>query len=386
LDSEPVATTTDIAPIEVSTSTEPATTTTPEPLPENIHISDLNRYSFSSTECVPVGNGVFHCVQKEKTDTNTTSRTYSIGEVYAAPDAGGDLEVFTIADDGSEVQVTHNTEDDSSPSKDAERGDIVWHSLLNDRYQVMYYDKATGVTRELTSERYNNMEPTVFDGVVVWQAWIDNDNGGGWEIMVLDDGEVEQLTNNTAQDILPSIDANYISWQSDEGGEWSAKIYNRKTNHIDTVRGVEGGKVQNPRMVLLFDTTRDNGDTETVGYDPLKKQTVTLGSQPARPLPEDLPIPAPETNDKALIVTQQAPKVETRASSTPDGTGSNPEATSTPPVSDPVIDVGTTTPAVIDMSTPTTTEPVITPAIPDTSSIEDLIIPSFESASTSTST
>lgn len=341
------------------------------------HTTDADRVSFGVTECVPVGKGTFHCVKREATTAEISNE-----RVYSTRDEAGDLEIM-LSQNGETIQISDNEYDDDAPLYDEEGEKIVWHSLINERYQIMSYDLETEETLRLTKGDTNSMQPATSDGEIVYQTWI-NDN---WEIALLDDeGELTLLTENQIQDVAPSINTDYITWQSDEGGEWVVRIYNRKTEHIETVRGVEGGMVENPRMVLVFDNKKENGDIETVGYDPERGVTVQLAATPGT-IPDRIPQPEHEKEEKALIQPTVTPRVETKATTTPSG---GPEPETEDAASD--VSIGTTTDITIEsvaaeeIATTTTLQseesslildlreatPVITPLIPD------LVIPALD--------
>jgi hypothetical protein len=116
-------------------------------------------------------------------------------------------------------------------------------------------------------------------------------------------------------------------------------VYNRASKNVETVHGIAAGKLENPRMIMVFDSAKENGDVETVGYDPLLGEVVPLAVTPT-PLPEQIPDPEPsEQGDKAFVQpSSTTPRVESRtASSSGSGDDPNSDATGTG---------GTTTPTV----------------------------------------
>lgn len=365
------------------------------------HTTDANLYSFGSTECIPVGDGAYHCIKRDVSSQGGDDAE-AFKDVYSAPDKDGDMEIYHVVN-GVPEQLTSNTDDDGAPVYDSVTGDIVWHVLKDDRYQIMQFSAETGIISQLTRESYNSMQPSIYDGVIVWQAW----KGNNWEIIEKDDDEITELTTNSTQDINPSIQVEYVSWQADENGEWKVKIYNRNTKHIETVSGIDGGKIENPRIVLVFDNTKENGDVETVGFDPAKGEAVSLVSTPA-PLPKKVPEPENQKEEKAFVQPTVAPKLETKATTTPEVGGDDPNqgvgsttplaslssATSTQPVevastTDPIIEPPVIEPAevvlpeIIDTAMATSTQEII--AVPDTSHIAEIVIPPYESATTTAS-
>ena len=384
-----MATTTRIVPVVATVTPLQATATSTDALVLT-HTTDADRLAFSTTECVPLGNGAFHCVRAS--DQATTNDSH--GSLYSARDASsGDLEIY-IKVNGKDVALTNNDYDDDAPTQDPISGDIVWHSLINDRYQVVEYDKASGAITRITKENYNSMQPAIYNGDIVFQSWI----GNNWEIVLIDktNGRV-QLTTNDTHDIAPSISAEYIMWQSFENNAWVAKVYDRHTQKIETVKGLEGGKVENPRMVLVFDNKKENGDVETLGYDPASGVVSPLASEPA-PLPPPIPVPQNQKEDKVLPQVSTTTRIETKFATTTgsgDGNGNNGNG-------DPLLDVvapstgATSTVAILATTTASvdttasstlTMTPLIeastTPAIPK---IPDLVVPLFNGTSDVAST
>jgi hypothetical protein len=358
-------------PTGVATSAESISivaTQTADGMVPGTHTTDADAFSFSQTECVPLGNGAFQCVRHEEGSRGAVAGN---GEVYAQRDADGDLEVY-LSVGVMPQQITQNNIDDDAPSVDRETGDVVWHAQIDDRSQIMQYNHKTGATTKLTKEAYNSMQPASFDGDVVFQSWIGND----WEIVLIDknDGR-EILTDNALHDIAPSITQEYVMWQSFEGDTWVAKVYDRKSKEVQTVRGVEGGVVENPRMIMVFDNKKDNGDVETVGYDPASGEVIPLAVTPMH-VPERIPAPAEEQEEKAMIGTTTTTRIETKSASST-GTGDDDE---------PTHSGVTSTPAVTEVSTDATTTPevaleVVPVVAPDaTAHIPDVVIPSFNSA------
>jgi hypothetical protein len=229
----------------------------------------------------------------------------------------------------------------------------------------MHYNHKTGATTRLTKEAYNSMQPVSFGGDVVFQSWIGDD----WEVVFIDaeDGR-EILTDNDVHDIAPSITKEFIMWQSFEEGAWVAKVYDRKTKEVQTVKGIEGGVVANPRMIMVFDNKKGNGDVETVGYDPVRGEVVPLAVTPVS-IPERIPEPEEKQEEKALVQPTTGIRIETKsATSTGNGDDEEPE-----------------TPAVATTTVDISSESLSTIVPNATVDIPDLVIPAF-SISTSTTT
>jgi hypothetical protein len=328
------------------TSTEMVTVVQPE---NHVVTNDSNRFSFSESECARVGDGTFYCSTEVATATET-----GVNRVFSAPDADGDQEIY-IEHDGALTTVTSNLTDDSAPYYDAESDSIVWHRLVNERYQIVSYDIRNVTEEVLTADRFNNMQPSRSGEITVWQGWIGND----WEIMLDTHGEISMLTDNTTNDIAPRINGDYIIWQSYEGDAWKAKIYNIRTKEIETIADTEGTSVENPRFVLVYDAKSENGDVETKGYDPVSGASVPLSSEPVQ-APTDIPDPDQTGEKRALISTTTQLKTKTEDDSDPDILPDEPVS--------------------IDSNGATSTSDVVIPPLPELS-IPEMV--STENASTS---
>ncbi len=304
--------------IDTATTTDDRSTTTVPDAPL-VLVNSRNQansdFVFTRSECVSVGNGSFYC----STPQEPTS-VIGVDRVFSASDATGDREIF-IERAGVLDQLTLNELEDDAPYYDAQSNSIVFHRLLNDRYQIFSLDLSTGDERQLTFDRYNNMQPARDGTGTVWQGWVGND----WEIMLEENDEVIMLTDNTVNDVSPKINGAYITWQTFENGGWKVKVYDRSTREVEVIGESDGASVENPRFVLVYDSKQDNGDIETKGYDLETKQTVPLSAVPTS-VPENLPEPDQTGENRALV--QPIIKVEDKGMKESDLTPDNTSQTS----------------------------------------------------------
>ena len=365
-----------------ATSTVVATTTTPVSFVNN----NFNTFQFSDTECVSVGDGTFYCSEAED------APEYVEDGVYATQDINGDLEIF-VTINGVSTQITQNTVDDAAPYYDSLSKRIVWHSLLNDRYQIVSYDIESGETEYLTDTTYNNMEPVAYGDITLWQAWV----GNNWEIMKYENGSTTQLTDNEMQDVAPHMRGGHILWQTQFSEAWQVAVYDVETESVEYIGTSNGARMENPRMVLVYDSTDSNGDVKTLGYDFDTGTSFALGSLPAQ-LPEKLPEPDQTGETRALVQTKPSPK-ETEVVDIdpmdPDAI-SNASSTASSATSSETSVIDDTTLVVTDEVIATTTAPaplesediVIEPLVfedtvsSSTSHIEDIVIPPITSSTT----
>ncbi len=340
--------------------------------------NDDNRYSFSKNECTVVGDGSYYCA-----NTSEVPQVKNTNRIFAATDRQGDKEIF-VEHDGEIAPLTDNEVDDDSPYYDDAEEAVVWHRLIEGRYQIMLYTFDSKEETQLTHDSYNNMEPSMHEDTVVWQAWV----GNNWEIMLLEDDVLTQLTENTEPDIAPSVNGDYVVWQAQEQGVWYAKVYDRSTDTIETIENAEGLSIENARFVLVYDTKHENGDIETQGYDLKNKRIIPLAATPA-PTPEELPEPD-ETGEKRALI-QNASQIKPKADDDAQGggpVGDGPEPI--PPtgnVSDLVVGTTTDSDNAQDPVQATSTEHIpeliigsatTTPQIP--THIEDLVIEPMSSS------
>lgn len=378
---------------EEGTSTdesEDATTTEENLVTAGSLTNDTNRYSFSKNECTVVGDGSYYCAKTK--DATTLAHE---DRIFAATDKEGDKEIF-IEHDGELTQLTFNQVEDDAPYYDAVSDSVVWHRLLDGRYQIISYSFKTKEETQITATSYNNMEPSRYGDAIVWQAWIDTN----WEIMLSQNGTTTQLTRNTEADIAPNINKDYIVWQSQEGGVWYAHVYDRSTGEIESIENKDGLSIENARFVLVYDAKGENGDVETRGYDLKNKREIPLSATPAS-VPENIPEPDGTKEKRAMIqstTTQLKQKTDDEDASGGggggDGGGPDPLlGTSTASIPDVIIasstEISSATATVsteIPLATDHIPELVIAPAATTTIEtpphIEDLVI----QPSTSTTT
>ncbi len=352
----------------------------------NTLTNDENKFSFSENECTTVGDGTFYC-----TTASSAPEIIEADRIFSAVDADGDKEIY-IEKDGELSPITSNTFDDDAPYYDEGSNTAVWHRLIDGRYQIISFDFEDEEEEQLTHDRYNNMEPSRFGDTIVWQGWVGDD----WEIFILEGDELTMLTDNTVHDIAPSVNGTHVVWQSFEENAWRMKVYDMRTKIIDTIENTEGGSIENPRFVLVYDTKLDTGDIETNGYDLKSGEVVRLASEPVS-LPKEIPDPDQTGEERALVttITQLKPKTEDESGDEPlpDTTGTSTPNGSTDIVVPPIYDLSTTTTTDIDeQMNILQVEDVVLPLVvieetQDTSHIEDVIVTPYASPiATSTDT
>lgn len=387
------ATTTNIS-VDVSSSTTDKSVvedTNLSPAPEGestVAVSSAQSDSeiqFNKNDCVTVSDGSFYCQPKEKMEKVTVDDGF-----YSLPDDGGDFEIY-LKKDGKLNQITFNDVDDSAPYYDAKSNSLVWHRLVDDRFQIISYDLSVNQEVQLTTGSENNMEPTRSGKYTVWQRW----NKNNWDIVLYDGTEVRFLSTSPEQDIAPKIKGDYVMWNRllPTGGQ-EIQLYDVQNDEYTTISDEDGGSLSNPRMVLVYESEFQNGDVITKGYDMFTGKITPLSTKPVD-LPSKIPLPETTGETKALLQPKGTSKEDIENSSTivPGVSSGNNDPNQT--MSTSTLDMSTSTLNTNFSTTTIMTEPSGTIVTPDTkiptnmSELDrdqfDLIIPAYTPQSTSTS-
>ncbi len=319
--------------------------------------------AFNRNECTEVADGSFYCQKMNLDDLPDDA-------LFAAPDSTGDMEIYVVQN-GVESKLTDNELEDASPYFDSRSNTIVWHRLINDRYQIMSYDIDSGKEVQLTNTRVNNMEPTRSGDYTVWQRWVTNN----WEI-VLFDGETEmQLTTSQKHDIAPHIHGDMIIWnvRSNDGTQ-SLMTYEISTENFNLIADTEGVSVVNPRMLVTYEARYQNGDSVMKGFDLITGEVVPLEHLP-RELPTELPKPDATGETRALPTSLQDEDDLEQQDSKPVGDEPpTPTASSTPVVSTTTVEVS----ADLDLRPTSTPVAIASDLVVQQATIPDVVIPAFE--------
>lgn len=273
---------------ELVESTTTATTTENAVAVSTVHSDAVMQ--FNRNDCVTVEDGSFYCQSKKEEAEQGTDG------MYALQDKDGDLEIF-LQKNGELEQLTFNTVDDAAPVFDSKSNSIVWHRLVDERYQIISYDLDSGTEVQLTADNVNNMEPSRSGKFTVWQRWHDNN----WDIVMYDGTETKYIAENPLHDIAPNVKGDLVMWNRlATDNTQSIELFDIATGEFTTITDEEGGALSNPRMVLVYETEFANGDVVTKGYDVETGEVTPLANDPAE-LPEELPEPDATGETRALV-------------------------------------------------------------------------------------
>ncbi|MEZ4104334.1 MAG: hypothetical protein R3B60_03545 [Candidatus Paceibacterota bacterium] len=260
------------------------------------YVKNDTAFQFNENDCTKLATGSYYCY--ESADKHLKD------DLFAAPDEDGDLEIF-LTKENKQIQLTHNNVPDASPYYDEKTNTIVWHRMISDRYQIILYDLDTKKETQLTNDTVNNTEPAKQGNYVVWQRW----TGNSWNIILYDGKKQEQITDGNDHNMGPRIQGSLVIWNKhNRAGEKTIEMYDITTGNILSVNDPEGLSVDNPRMVLVYDSLHANGDIVTKGYDIFSKEFIQLDT-----LPRDLPdkIPDSESTNEIRAMIQTKPSVKT---------------------------------------------------------------------------
>ena len=276
-------------------SKEVVSSTTASTTHESVSVTESDdAIVFSKDDCTKLEDGSFYCREIQE--------DYLQDALFSARDQDGDLEIFLIRD-GKQAQITENLADDASPYFDEISNTLVWQRLIDDRFQIISYDIESGEEMQITDGTVNNMQPTRQGKYTVWQSWL-NDS---WNIVLYDGKTQKEITNDKNHNIAPHIQGSLIVWNKTSlTGEKTIEMYNIDSGAYVTVNDPDGLTVDNPRMVLVYDSIHPNGDIVTKGFDIFTGEFIQLDTLP-KPLPE---IPDSETTTEVKALIQTKPEVK----------------------------------------------------------------------------
>jgi hypothetical protein len=332
---------------------------------EAISISESDSaFSFTSDECTQLATGSFYCQKPQKNLLQDA--------LFSAPDEDGDTEIFLVRE-GVQYQITNNRVDDAAPYFDQNSNSIVWHRLIDDRYQIISYDVESQEERQITQTSSNNMEPTRQGDYTVWQRWVD----GGWNIILHDGDKETQITRTTSHNVAPYIHGSLIVWnRQSAGGDKTIEMYDMVSKTYVSVDDPDGMSVSNPRMVFVYDSLHPNGDIVTRGYDVLARKFIDLDTLPIS-LPDE--IPDSESTGETRAMIQSKPSIKSEIS-TVSGSSTNPVIDL--PLDEVIVTSTSTDSLTLDLSDPEIipaeeVEETVPTEISTQISIPDLVIESY---------
>jgi hypothetical protein len=206
--------------------------------------------------------------------------------------------------------------------------------------------------------------------------------------MYFDGTYTDQITDNLAQDVTPTISDGYILWTVLGESEQEARVYSLDSGEALTINGYEGGMITNPRFVLVYDTMFENGDIVTQGFDPATGLSAPISAQPA-----SLPVDIPETDAtgeiRALVQGKSSQKDKQLTDDIRNDTGSTtPNATvaATSTLTDSTLDLT----QLVDEQGTSTPNGSVTQSVSDSATVfqltdYDLVLTSLPSTTTTPS-
>lgn len=310
------------APLETEeTLIEEDQTTTTES--KNLTTS-ASQYVFNSADCIVVRSGEFYCISGSEEGTKSSSSKSTDAVAFAKNDSDGDLEIY-LKYNGETIKVTNNTVDDDAPVYDPDSQLLVWHTQINDRYQIMAFDPIGRTTYRVTSNDTNNAHPFIHGNVVAWQAWEDDN----WEIFyaelpagLIGSSTPARITHTSDHDMFPKVYKHFITWQSRVQNEWKSYAYDMVSGTITYLGQGTDGSIESARVVLLVEKRNAQGNVETVGYELESGEAIALGTDTKDKEPAPL-VPSDPIQDQQGVLPSTSTATTTLKTSK-DGDGDDP--------------------------------------------------------------
>lgn len=168
----------------------------------------------------------------------TTNFYYDLGPVVTGDNViwygwdGSDYEIYRWnLQTKLTTQVTTNDYDDVSP---VAHGDLIaWEGYPTVEAEIYTHNLKTGDTLKISKGLEDDLNPVVFDGKVVWQGF----DGDDFELWIWDSnaevfdettkkkvGKVDRLTDNAYDDVNPSLRDGLLVWMG-YADNWDAEIF-----------------------------------------------------------------------------------------------------------------------------------------------------------------
>lgn len=120
---------------------------------------------------------------------------------------------------GTPVQLTTNKFYDMGPV--VFDGKIAWFGWDGYDYEVFLHDIAKGETTQITSNRYDDTNVQFANNFIVWEGYA----GVEADIYLWRNGEITKISDNLDDDINPRIWQNKVVWQGFDGDDFEIFFY-----------------------------------------------------------------------------------------------------------------------------------------------------------------
>lgn len=112
-------------------------------------------------------------------------------------------------------------------SIDCDGSSMVWASYLNKNWEIFYENISTGQQKQITTDTFNQVNPSVQGNKIAWQ----DDRDGKEEIYLYDltSKSQEKISSMVGDNAEPLIRGNYVVWVNEKDGYRNIALYDLKT-------------------------------------------------------------------------------------------------------------------------------------------------------------
>lgn len=158
--------------------------------------------------------------------------------------------------DGSENMITDEDYTNANPKSDGEF--ITWMGQTGSSWHIFTHNVTTGTTNQLTFSG-NNVNPDISFDYVVWESMVN----GVWQVMFFDGVKINQITHGSAPSLEPSVSGDYIvySQMTEQGGITHIILYDTLTGETtDLTPNSIGWKPEIDGEFVFWHGSRDRAE------------------------------------------------------------------------------------------------------------------------------
>lgn len=179
---------------------------------------------------------------------------------------GGNAEIYLI--DTATLAAQNITNDPATQQNPVISGGVVaWEDNRNGNDDIYAYVLSSATTQPVATESVDELRADVDGKIVVWEQLVSSTNS---DLFMRDLGGtgVTRITNDSAAQVFPNVDGDYIVWQDNRNGNWDIFLYDLTTG-VETQLTSDPSDQRHPRVsgnLVVWEDNR-NGNSDLYGYD-----------------------------------------------------------------------------------------------------------------------